>query len=134
MRRHMLTHTGEKPHMCVICSKRFSQINNLKQHVLIHTREKNHICPVCSRRFTQMSNFKKHVSRHATTSHVFSDTTPMSGEAAESDITRQSIKKQTLSHTKAHSQSCLICRQTFPSRASLEQHLTTHAGQNQNLL
>ena len=37
IKRHMLTHTGEKQHICPECSKRFAQTSYLKQHMLTHT-------------------------------------------------------------------------------------------------
>lgn len=37
----MYVHSGEKPHACKTCDKRFSQAANLVKHQVIHTSKFN---------------------------------------------------------------------------------------------
>lgn len=39
VKRHMLTHTGERPHGCNQCSKRYKDSRMLKKHLKVHEKE-----------------------------------------------------------------------------------------------
>lgn len=39
VKRHMLTHTGERPHGCNHCSKRYKDSRQLKNHLKVHENE-----------------------------------------------------------------------------------------------
>ena len=59
--RHMLIHSGEKPHKCTECKMSFSQAGNLSTHIPIHTGENPHTCAQCKKSFTRTGKLMEHI-------------------------------------------------------------------------
>ena len=54
-----------QPHVCEICQKHFSQIDQLKTHKRVHTGVKPHKCPQCDKCFSQTGTLMCHKLSHA---------------------------------------------------------------------
>ena len=64
LRRHVLTHTGQRPWECSVCGKRFSQPGNLKAHMRTHSSQRPFSCEGCGSSFSDSSTLRKHVQHH----------------------------------------------------------------------
>lgn len=63
-KRHMVVHTGCKPHSCMICNKPFARRSQLRQHLLIHTGKRPFVCDICGKAFTQKPGLICHRKTH----------------------------------------------------------------------
>ena len=61
---HMLSHSGDQPHHCGLCSKKFSLKANLKRHMMCHTGENPYACPECPKLFKAKRSLHLHIMSH----------------------------------------------------------------------
>ncbi|KAJ2951063.1 hypothetical protein O0L34_g5442 [Tuta absoluta] len=61
---HMKFHLNVRKHCCTICEKKFVTKSELSRHMTVHTKQKSYYCGVCDKAFTRSDNMKKHEKTH----------------------------------------------------------------------
>ncbi|XP_071060334.1 zinc finger protein 75A-like [Pseudochaenichthys georgianus] len=117
LRRHMTTHTDEKPYSCKTCGRDFRESSSLKQHMQVHTGEKKYTCKTCEKKFKLNCNFKRHMRVHT------GEKPHVCMTCGKSFAEMSKLKRHMRVHTGEKPYTCKTCGNNFGRKDELLSHM-----------
>ena len=120
MKRHIRTHTGDKPYKCNECGTCFSDKRNLHRHTMTHEGKKPFECKECDAKFGQLTDLNRHEMSH-------SGLKPFKCDVCNASFSRSSnLKWHKLTHEGETPHTCPTCKAGFKNIRDIKQHLKTN--------
>ncbi|XP_074084433.1 PR domain zinc finger protein 5 isoform X4 [Macrotis lagotis] len=118
-----VVHDGHKKYKCDLCDKAFVTPSVLKSHKKTHTGEKEKICPYCGQKFASNGTLRVHIRSHT-------GERPYQCHYCDKAFSKNDgLKMHIRTHTREKPYQCSECNKAFSQKRGLDEHMRTHTGE-----